>query len=76
MRMMRKDHIYFGPTGLALARNSPIVPEVNCVVEGLFQGGIVDRLFRKDMTSRQEELNTLITPAYNTITYVSGLRPS
>ncbi len=50
--MMQKDYIYFGPTGLALPRNSPIAPEINWVIDSLFQSGISNMLFRKDMTSR------------------------
>ena len=52
LRMIRRDSLLTGPSGLALPRNSPIVPSINRVVDGLFEGGISTMLFRKDMSSR------------------------
>ncbi len=64
--MMQKDYIYFGPTGLALPRNSPIAPEINWVIDSLFQSGISNMLFRKDMTSRYAHIDQQKMPLQNT----------
>ncbi len=52
MRVMAEDHIYFGPTGLVMGRNSPYASDVDWVLGHLVQGGIVNKLFRNGQSSR------------------------
>ncbi len=48
---MGKDNVYFGPTGLIMQMKSPIAPGINRAINSMVQGGIVNQLFKKDLTA-------------------------
>ncbi len=51
VRLMGKDNVYFGPTGLIMQMKSPIAPGINHAINSMVQGGIVNQLFKKDLTA-------------------------
>ncbi len=50
--MLQKDNVYFGPTGIVMRKNSPIVPSISTVVTSLFESGVIDMLFGRNLSSR------------------------